>query len=106
MTSSTCWCWFLLILMSISSMFPVGISGILKLAKSGFFFSVMPRLGTELAIVYGPTPGGGLVVRFLNGVDDGTRPAKSIASTLENEPTLLFSLIVISPVLSSAVMPG
>jgi hypothetical protein len=50
-------------------------------AKPGTFFSVNPRLGTELVISYGPTPGGGLVVMFSNGVSPGTMPAKSIAST-------------------------
>jgi hypothetical protein len=56
-------------------------------------------------IMYGPTPGGGSVVMFSNGVPLGTTPAKSIARTCENEPTGSVSLIVISPVSSLVSMP-
>ena len=55
--------------------------------------------------MYGPTPGGGFSVMFLNGVLLGTSPANHIASTCVNEPSGAVSLIVMSPVLSSVVMP-
>ena len=56
-------------------------------------------------ILYGTDARGRVGVRFLNGVSPGTSPAKPIASTFENEPSGAFSLILMSPVLSSATMP-
>ena len=56
-------------------------------------------------ILNGPTPAGGLLVRFSNGVSPGTRPAKSIARMNGNWPLACLILIVILRVASSAVMP-
>ena len=39
-----------------------------------------------LVIMYGPTPGGGLLGSFLNGVPVGTIPDDGNASTLSNAP--------------------
>jgi hypothetical protein len=64
------------------------------------------RFGTDSVIVYGPTPGGGSWVMFLNGVSPGTRPAKFMASTFEKVPSGSASLIVISPVPSSVSIPA
>ena len=55
--------------------------------------------------MYGPTPGGGFFVMFLNGVSPGTSPANHMASTCVNEPSGAPSVIVMSPVLSSVSIP-
>jgi hypothetical protein len=62
-------------------------------------------LGTERVNMYGPTPGGGSLERFLKGVSLGTTPAKSIASTFRNRPSRLVSLTVTFPVRSSVSIP-
>jgi hypothetical protein len=55
-------------------------------AQCGFLLSWNDALGTMLAISYGPTPGGGLLGSFLNGVPVGMTPRAGKASTLSNAP--------------------
>ena len=78
----------------------------MSVGQFAFFSSTNCRFGTDSVILYGPTPGGGSLVRFLNGVSPGTSAANGIASTFENVPSGPFSVIVILPVASSVSMPG
>ena len=86
-------------------MLPGGMSGIPSSSKFGLFSITNSRFGTDSVITYGPTPGGGSSVRFLNGVSPGTRPANHIARMFENDASGSVSVIVISPVLSSVSIP-
>jgi hypothetical protein len=70
----------------IVSRWPLGMSGIPSNAKCGFLTSVNPRFGETSLIMYGPTPGGGLLDRFVAGVPLGTSPAAGNASTLASAP--------------------
>ena len=75
-----------MILVVILSTCPAGISGP-RSGKFVFFSITNCRFGTDSVTLYGPTPGGGFSVRFLQGVSPGTSPTNHIASTFENEPS-------------------
>ena len=89
----------------ILSSLATGMSGTPSCSNSGFFSITNWRFGTDSVIMNAPTPGGGSLVRFSNGVSPGTSPAKFIARTFENAASGEVSLIVISPVLSSVSIP-
>ena len=74
-------------------------------AHSGFLTSENDALGTMFVIMYGPTPGGGLLGSFLNGVPVGMNPSDGNASTLSNAPYGAFRWITIWPVELLVVMP-
>ena len=65
---------------------PDGMPGIIPAVQCGFLTSWNDALGTTLVIMYGPTPGGGLLGRFFICVPLGTRPDDGNARTLSNAP--------------------
>src|SRR5437868_13028796 len=76
----------------------------------GFFVRMnLPFVGDWLTIfrVYGPSPGGGLFVRFLAGdFAAGVTPTDVSATANRNWLSGTVRLTVMSPVLSSVTMPG
>src|SRR4051795_11699295 len=91
---------------TILSTLPLAMSGMLK---SGFFVrSNSPCVGDGLTTlsVYGPYPGGGLPVTFLNGdFAAGVGAACTSASAYRMRVSGLVSVTVIVPAASSALMP-
>ncbi len=91
------------LIFTLMSTWPAAIPG------TGFQFGLRTTendwLGTTFLIMYGPTPGGGLLVRLLIAVPVGTMPDEGKARTLGKAPYGATSLIVILPVASSVVIP-
>ena len=63
-------------ILTLTLTWPAGMPGIVVLAQCGFLTTVNDAFGTMFVIMYGPTPGGGLVGSFLNGVPVGIEPER------------------------------
>jgi hypothetical protein len=98
---STCWasdCVFDVMFTTILSRWPTGIPGRCNAANLGFLTRLKVLFGETFVIMYGPTPGGGLVERLTIGVPAGTSPAEGNAITFANAPYGCVRWIVIRPV--------
>jgi len=73
-------------ILTLTSTWPAGMPGIFIAAQRGLSSDSNDALGTMLVVMYGPTPGGGLLGSFLNGVPVGMIPSAGNASTLSNGP--------------------
>src|SRR3954451_4496249 len=104
MMSSVIWLTSFDTFASILSTLPLASPGMLNF---GFLVRMYSRLGLMIFIVYGPAPGGGLAVESLNG-DLAAGVGAADGSPAANRMRLsgLFSVSLISPVLSSVTMPG
>ena len=71
---------------TLTSTWPAGMPGMFIEDHLGLRTSENDWLGTMLVILYGPTPGGGLLGMFFIGVPLGTSPSAGNASTLSNAP--------------------
>src|SRR4051794_15148585 len=74
-------------------------------SKLGFRTTIATLFGWYFWIMYGPVEGSGFVDESLAGESAGTGAANSVARMLTKSPCGEFSLIVITPVLSSVVIP-
>src|SRR2546421_5033778 len=104
MMSSACWLTLEEIFASILSTLPFAIPGT---SNFGFLVRMYSRLGLMIFIVYEPSPGGGLPVRFLNGdLAAGVGAAAGSATAYGKRLSGLFRVTLISPVWSLSTMPG
>src|SRR5258708_39517096 len=73
-------------ILTLTSTLPEGIPGMFIFDHWGFLTSENDWFGTMFVIMYGPTPGGGVLGRFFSGVPLGITPRDGNASTLSNAP--------------------